>query len=218
MDISGEYRIAAPRESVWRGLNDAATLQAAIPGCESLEKVSDTEFVAKVATRIGPVSARFSGKVTLSDLDPPNGYRIAGEGQGGAAGFAKGAARVTLADDGAGGTILKYEADASVGGKIAQIGSRLVQGAAQKTADEFFSRFSELVAAGSSPAQNVPDDALAPATPSGMASVVSPPQAPPVARTAPATQADRGGLSPWVWITGLVAIVALLVAWFSLAN
>lgn len=81
MDISGEYRIAAPRELVWRGLNDAATLQAAIPGCESLEKVSDTEFVAKVATRIGPVSARFSGKVTLSDLDPPNGYRIAGEGQ-----------------------------------------------------------------------------------------------------------------------------------------
>lgn len=217
MDVSGEYRIAAPRESVWRGLNDAATLQASIPGCESLEKISETEFVARVATRIGPVSARFSGKVTLTDLDPPNGYRIAGEGQGGAAGFAKGAARVTLADDGAGGTILRYEADASVGGKIAQIGSRLVQGAAQKTADEFFGRFSELVAAGSSPEQNVPDAPAAAATPVGMASVVSPPETPPLAPTAPA-QADRGGLSPWVWITGLVAIVAALVAWFSLAS
>ena len=218
MDVSGEYRIAAPRESVWRGLNDTATLQAAIPGCESLERISDTEFVAKVATRIGPVSARFSGKVTLSDLDPPNGYRIAGEGQGGAAGFAKGAARVTLADDGTGGTILRYEADASVGGKIAQIGSRLVQGAAQKTADEFFSRFSELVAAGSSPASNVPDAALAPATPAGMAAIVSPPATPPVAPGAPAPRAHRNGLSPWVWITGLVTIVALLVAWFSLGS
>ena len=217
MDVSGEYRIAAPRESVWRGLNDAATLQAAIPGCESLEKISDTEFVAKVATRIGPVSARFSGKVTLSDLDPPNGYRITGEGQGGAAGFAKGAARVTLADDGAGGTILRYEADASVGGKIAQIGSRLVQGAAQKTADEFFSRFSELVAAGSSSEEKVLANAPAADAASAMGRDSAQPSVPAVAPAAPA-QADRGGLSPWVWITGLVAIVAALVAWFSLAS
>ncbi len=207
MDVSGEYRIAAPRESVWRGLNDAAILQASIPGCESLEKLSDTEFAARVATRIGPVSARFSGKVTLSDLDPPNGYRIAGEGQGGAAGFAKGAARVTLSDDGAGGTILRYEADASVGGKIAQIGSRLVQGAAKKTADEFFSRFAELVAAGMPAAATAAfEPAFAPAA--GDAARAAP----------PAAAAPRRGLHPVVWIGGLVAIVALLVAWFSFGN
>ncbi len=212
MDISGEYRIAAPRDSVWRGLNDAATLQAAIPGCESLEKLSDTEFVAKVATRIGPVSARFSGKVTLSDLDPPNGYRITGEGQGGAAGFAKGAARVTLADDGAGGTVLRYEADASVGGKIAQIGSRLVQGAAQKTADEFFSRFAELVAANGPSAQA--DVAVEPAA--APVKVAAPTAPAPGSNTRPS--AATRGLSPIVWIGGLVAILALLLAWFSFGN
>jgi carbon monoxide dehydrogenase subunit G len=208
MDLSGEYRIAAARETVWRALNDPDTLQASIPGCESLEKISDTEFVAKISTRIGPVSAKFAGKVTLSDLDPPNGYRIAGEGQGGAAGFAKGAARVTLADDGAGGTILRYEADGSVGGKIAQIGSRLVQGAAQKTADEFFGRFSERVAAS--------------VRPEGAAAPVSPPEAPPGAGApAPAAQhaqERRRGLSPWVWITSLVAILGVLLAWFSIAD
>ena len=138
MEIKGEYRIAASREKVFAALNDVAVLQACIPGCESLEKTSDTEMKAKVRMRIGPVSASFTGKVTLSDLDPPNGYKISGEGQGGAAGFAKGGAVVTLREDGA-DTLLSYNVDAQVGGKIAQVGARLIDGTARKLADEFFS-------------------------------------------------------------------------------
>lgn len=218
MELTGEFRIPAPRDAVWQGLNDPAVLQASIPGCESLEKISDTEFVAKLATKIGPVSARFSGKVTLSDLDPPNGYRITGEGQGGAAGFAKGAARVTLTEDGAGGTILRYEADGSVGGKIAQIGSRLVQGAAQKTADDFFTRFSEQIAQSQpAPAAAEPMVDMTPPAPAGLAAVVSPPDVPTVTDV-PSTPTARSGLSPWVWISGLVAIVATLLLWFSLTD
>jgi hypothetical protein len=144
MEIKGEYRIAATREKVFAALNDVAILQACIPGCESLEKTSDTEMKAKVRMRIGPVSASFTGKVTLSDLDPPNGYKISGEGQGGAAGFAKGGAVVTLREDGA-DTILNYNVDAQVGGKIAQVGARLIDGTARKLADEFFSKFTAMV-------------------------------------------------------------------------
>ena len=126
MEIKGEYKIAAPRDKVFAALNDQAILQACIPGCETLEKLSDTEMTAKVRLRIGPVSAGFSGKVTLSDIDPPNGYKISGEGQGGVAGFAKGGAVVKLTED-AGETLLSYEVDAQVGGKIAQVGARLIQ-------------------------------------------------------------------------------------------
>lgn len=146
MDMSGEYRIGASREAVWSALNDAEVLRASIPGCQSLEKVSDTEMVAKVVTKIGPVKATFEGHVTLSDLDPPNGYHISGEGKGGVAGFAKGGADVRLADDG-GETVLSYEAKAQVGGKLAQLGSRLINSTAKKMADEFFSGFSEHFAA-----------------------------------------------------------------------
>src|SRR5690349_23433418 len=142
MEIKGEYRIAAPRDKVFAALNDPAVLQACIPGCESLEKLSDTEMTAKVRLRIGPVSATFIGKVTLSDIDAPNGYRISGEGQGGVAGFAKGGAVVKLADDG-GVTVLTYDADAQVGGKIAQVGARLIAGTAKKLADQFFGKFAE---------------------------------------------------------------------------
>ena len=142
MEIKGEYKIAAPREKVFAALNDPAILQTCIPGCESLEKTSDTEMKAKVRMRIGPVSASFSGKVTLSDIDPPNGYRISGEGQGGAAGFAKGGAVVTLRED-AGDTLLNYNVDAQVGGKIAQLGSRLIDGSARKLAAEFFANFAK---------------------------------------------------------------------------
>jgi carbon monoxide dehydrogenase subunit G len=142
MDIKGEYRIAAPREKVFAALNDPEVLKACIPGCESLDKASDTEMSAKVRLRIGPVSAAFSGKVTLSDIDPPNGYKISGEGQGGVAGFAKGGAVVKLTDDG-GVTVLAYDVDAQVGGKIAQIGARLIQGTARKLADQFFGKFAE---------------------------------------------------------------------------
>ena len=146
MEIKGEYRIAASREKVFAALNDQAILQACIPGCESLEKTSDTEMKAKVRLRIGPVSASFTGKVTLSDIDPPNGYRISGEGQGGVAGFAKGGAVVTLREDG-GDTILNYDVDAQVGGKIAQVGARLIDGTAKKLADEFFGKFADEVGA-----------------------------------------------------------------------
>ena len=146
MQMSGEQRIAAPIQRVWEGLNDPAILQACIPGCETLDKLSDTEMTAKVRLRIGPVSAAFSGKVTLSDIDPPNGYRISGEGQGGVAGFAKGGAVVKLTEDGA-DTVLAYEVDAQVGGKIAQVGARLIQGTAKKLADQFFGKFAESVGA-----------------------------------------------------------------------
>jgi len=146
MDIKGEYRIAASRDKVFAALNDPDVLKACIPGCESLDKLSDTEMTAKVRLRIGPVTASFSGKVTLSDIDPPNGYKIAGEGQGGVAGFAKGGAVVRLTDD-AGTTVLAYDVDAQVGGKIAQIGARLIQGTATKLADQFFGKFAESVGA-----------------------------------------------------------------------
>src|SRR5689334_661402 len=146
MDIKGEYRIAAPREKVFTALNDPEVLKACIPGCESLEKLSDTEMTAKVRLRIGPVSAAFGGKVTLSDMDPPNGYKISGEGQGGVAGFAKGGAVVRLTDDD-GVTVLAYDVDAQVGGKIAQVGARLITGTAKKLADQFFGKFAESVGA-----------------------------------------------------------------------
>jgi uncharacterized protein len=218
MDMTGEYRIPAAREIVWKALNDPETLRNAIPGCESLEKISDTEMTAKVAVKIGPVSAKFAGKITLSDLDPPNRYRITGEGQGGAAGFAKGTARVELEDGDAGDTILRYHADASVGGKMAQIGSRLVQGAAQKTANEFFGRFSELVALSSG------DPAMA-----SVEARDTPPDLPSNDELAdrmavspvPASDAGRSsskGLSAWAWIGGIVVIVALLLIWFAFAG
>ena len=148
MDLTGDYRIPAPREAVWAALNDPEVLKACIPHCEELAKNSDTEFVAKVVVKIGPVKASFGGKVTLSDIDAPNGYTISGEGQGGAAGFAKGGAKVRLESvDGGAATILHYVADAQIGGKLAQIGSRLVEGSAKKLADEFFAAFAAQAAA-----------------------------------------------------------------------
>ena len=144
MTMSGEYELPVPREVVWEKLNDPETLKAAIPGSEELQKVSDTEFQAVVVTKIGPVKAKFKGKVTLSDLDPPNGYKISGEGEGGVAGFAKGGAVVKLAEKD-GGTLLSYEVEAQIGGKLAQLGQRLINGAAKKLADEFFANFAKAV-------------------------------------------------------------------------
>jgi len=141
MDMTGEYRIPAPREKVWAALNDPETLRAALPGCESLEKVSETQFVATVVAKVGPVKAKFNGNVELTNLNPPESYTIAGEGKGGAAGFAKGSADVRLAEEGAETTVLAYTARADVGGKLAQLGSRLIDGTAKKMADEFFENF-----------------------------------------------------------------------------
>jgi carbon monoxide dehydrogenase subunit G len=146
MTMSGEYQLPAQREDVWQKLNDPEVLKSCIPGCEELEKLSDTEFRAVATTKIGPVKARFKGKVRLTDLDPPNGYRISGEGDGGVAGFAKGGATVALAPKD-GGTLLTYNVEAQIGGKLAQLGQRLVNGAAKKVADDFFQRFVAVVSA-----------------------------------------------------------------------
>jgi uncharacterized protein len=148
MDMNGEYVIKAPRQAVWDALNDSDVLKQCIPGCEEVEKTSDTSFSAKVAAKVGPVKARFTGEVTLSELDPPNGYKISGEGKGGAAGFAKGGAEVKLTDVESGGTTLSYVVDAQVGGKLAQIGSRLIDSTAKKMAGQFFEKFGEIVEAG----------------------------------------------------------------------
>lgn len=141
MDITGQYRIQAPRDVVWAALNDPEVLRRCIPGCRELEQRSPTELAAKVALKIGPISATFAGAVTLEELEPPAGYTIVGQGQGGAAGFAKGRARVTLADAGEGETDLAYTARAEVGGKLATLGGRLVQATSKKLADEFFQAF-----------------------------------------------------------------------------
>ena len=189
MDMTGEFVITAPRRKVWDALNDPEILKQCIPGCEEIVKLSDTEMTAKVTARVGPVSAKFGGKVTLSDLDPPNGYKITGEGSGGAAGFAKGGATVKLVDDG-GGTKLSYVVEAHVGGKLAQIGSRLIDATSRKMADDFFTRFAAIVG-GPAPA----------ALPAGGAAV---PAAP-----------EKGRLAPLVWVVGLAVIVVILLYFFA---
>lgn len=141
MDIQGQYRIRAPRDVVWAALNDPDVLQRCIPGCKDLEQRSPTDLAAKVALKIGPISATFTGAVTLEDLNPPAGYTIVGQGQGGAAGFAKGRAKVDLVEMGADETDLIYSAKAEVGGKLATLGGRLIQATSKKLADEFFSAF-----------------------------------------------------------------------------
>jgi carbon monoxide dehydrogenase subunit G len=216
MNLTGEYRLAAPREAVWRALNDPDILRRSIPGCESVDKLSDTELTAKVTLAIGPMKARFSGKVTLADLDPPQpgkesaGYTIAGEGQGGVAGFGKGKANVTLdaATDEQGGaaTVLRYQAEAQVGGKIAQLGARLIDATAKKLADEFFGRFAAII--------------NAPAPSAGTGAATAPMTAPPGALEdttgSPAVaSAPAGGLKPIVWVPLLIAVVAILLWWFA---
>jgi hypothetical protein len=189
MDMTGERRIPAPRQSVWEALNDPEVLKASIPGCESLEKTSDNQMKATASVKLGPISARFTGNVTLSDIDPPTGYQINGEGQGGVAGFAKGGATVKLADDGA-ATLLSYEVHAQVGGKLAQLGARLIDASAKQMADAFFDRFSALVA-GSSPVSAV--------TPSVEPTVIQT-SAVPVAVAPAATAAPLPAISIWALI------------------
>jgi carbon monoxide dehydrogenase subunit G len=191
MQMSGEFRIEAPRDQVWAALNDPEVLRQAIPGCEEIEKVSDTEFAAKVTAKVGPVAAKFSGAVSLSDLDPPRGYTISGEGKGGPAGFAKGGAKVRLEEDG-GATLLRYEVEAQVGGKLAQIGSRLIDATAKKMANDFFAGFAEAVA-GPAPAE--------------------------VAAAAPARAEEAApavAVRPLYWVLGVIAIVLVLLAIFGL--
>jgi len=203
MDMTGEYVIAAPRQKVWEALNDPEILKQSIPGCETIEKLSPTEMTATVRAKVGPVSARFGGKVTLSDLDPPNGYRISGEGTGGPAGFAKGGATVKLVDDG-GGTKLSYVVEANVGGKLAQIGSRLIDATARQMAEQFFSKFAQIVGA---PAAAAPA-AAAPQAP------VAPP-APAASSPAASAPAASGRLPPLLWVSILAAAVIVLLYFFA---
>lgn len=201
MDMTGERRIAAPRAKVWDALNDPAVLKASIPGCENLEKQSDTSMKGSAAVKIGPIAARFNGNVQLSDLDPPNGYTITGEGQGGVAGFAKGGAKVRLADDGA-DTLLTYEVHAQVGGKIAQLGARLVEASAKQMADAFFDRLSAQVAP--------PATAPAPA----QATAPSPPA--PAIGLGALVPREPYGLPLVAWIGGIIYLGILILILGSL--
>ena len=193
MDMTGEQRITASREAVWSALNDPEVLARCIPGCETLEKTSDNEFTATVTAKVGPVKAKFAGKVTLSDLDPPNGYTLSGEGQGGGAGFAKGGAEVRLAEDG-GQTILTYKVTAQVGGKLAQVGSRLIDGTARKLAGQFFTKLDETL---SPEAEAEPEEAAAPV------------------EAAPTPPAEARGISPTIWILGALVVIGLIVLYFT---
>ena len=213
MDMTGEYHIPAPRQRVWEGLNDPDILKNCIPGCQSIDKLSATEFTAKVVAKVGPVKATFGGKVTLADLDPPQGYTIAGEGTGGVAGFAKGGAHVDLVEED-GGTLLKYAAQAHVGGKLAQIGSRLIGAAARKMADDFFGRFAEIIAAGPMPgaAAAAEGEAAAP-TANGAAEAVPQERGPAMQAAAEAAHEHR--LPTAMWVGGLTAVVALMLYVFA---
>ena len=145
MTMTGEVQLPAERAKVWDKLNDPEVLKQCVPGCEQLDRIGDNEFQATATVKVGPVKARWKGKIKLSDLDPPNSYRISGEGEGGVAGFAKGGAVVSLADKD-GGTLLSYNVEAQIGGKLAQLGQRLINSAAKKTADDFFERFKVVAA------------------------------------------------------------------------
>lgn len=193
MEMMGEYRIPAPRPKVWEALNDPEILKQCIPGCQELIKESDTEMTARVQAKVGPVSAKFTGKVHLTDIDAPKSYKIGGEGQGGVAGFAKGGAEVNLDEDG-NETILRYTATATVGGKLAQIGSRLIDSTAKKMADDFFGKFAAVVG--------------------GPAESTEKAEEAPVAEAAPAQAAPApagGGISPAIWIGGLIVVAVVVI-------
>jgi carbon monoxide dehydrogenase subunit G len=145
MTMTGEVQLPAERAKVWDKLNDPEILKQCVPGCEQLDRIGDNEFQAVATVKVGPVKARWKGKIKLSEFDPPNSYRITGEGEGGVAGFAKGGATVSLADKD-GGTLLSYNVEAQIGGKLAQLGQRLINSAAKKTADDFFERFKVVAA------------------------------------------------------------------------
>ncbi len=189
MKMSGNVTIPASQDKVWAALNDPRVLESCIPGCEGIEQVSPTELRATVKAKVGPVSATFKGQVTLSDLDPPNGYRISGEGTGGAAGFAKGGASVKLSASGS-DTVLSYEVDANVGGKLAQIGQRLIDGTAKKMADEFFQAFAAKV--GGAPQESQGDHG----------------------HGSSASGSNDAGIPTAAWLGGIITLVLGLVAYF----
>ena len=191
MQLTGEQRVAAPRQRVWEALNDPEVLRASIPGCQTLEKEGDDSYVATVEVKIGPIGARFKGAVKLADLDPPNGYTLSGQGNAGVAGTARGDARVRLADDG-GGTLVSYTVDAEVGGRLAQLGGPIIEATAKQLAGKFFAKFDEVVTGRAKPSQ-------------------TPQAAPSPSRAAPAPGAGATASTglPMGWI--LAVIVGVLV-------
>jgi carbon monoxide dehydrogenase subunit G len=202
MQFTGRYVIPAPQEAVWNALNDPDVLRACVPGCQSLEKTDPNTFNGAAKLKIGPVSATFKGKVQLSELDPPTRCVLKGEGQGGVAGFAKGEAEVILSADEA-GTALAYTAKATVGGKLAQVGQRLLDGAVRQIADDFFGRFRCEVTTMQTAPTPEQDETL----------LTTPPQvllepSPEVAR--------RDGLAPEIWVVGLIGIIVILLVLFGL--
>jgi carbon monoxide dehydrogenase subunit G len=206
MDMTGERRIPAPRQTVWDALNDTSVLKASIPGCESLEKTGDNQMKATAAIKLGPISARFNGAVTLSDIDAPNSYTISGEGQGGVAGFAKGGAKVFLTDD-AGATLLKYEVNAQVGGKLAQLGARLIDATAKQMAEQFFTKFSDEVQ------KLVPAEIVV--SPAPVVEVRPPPVAPPSAvGLLDLVPREPFGLPVMGWL-GILAFTGMVVLWLA---
>lgn len=188
MDLTGEQLIPASRDEVWQALNDPEVLRQCIPGCDSMEKTSDTDYVANVTAKVGPVKAKFTGAVSLSNLNPPDSFTLAGEGKGGPAGFAKGSADITLTEQD-GGTLLSYTVKADLGGKLAQLGARLIDGVAKKMAGDFFSRLNGILAGGE-------EEAAAP-------------------EAAPAAAEAPGGMSPMVWATGLIIAVLIVLLYFA---
>jgi hypothetical protein len=217
MELTGEQRIAAPVDRTWVALNDPSTLKACIAGCETIEREEDNVFAVTMAVRIGPVNAKFKGKLRLENIQPPSSYTINFEGQGGVAGFGKGSADVTLSAQ-EGGTLLKYTARAQVGGKIAQIGSRLIDATARKMADDFFTAFNAQVAGQSQlapdTAAEVPAEVSAQTATGHAATAGGAAQAGTGSTGQASPPAAKGALPRWLWIA-LAAAAAAAVAYFG---
>jgi len=197
MKLNGEFRVPADKTTVWDALNDPEVLKKCLPGCEEINKTSDTEMTAKITIKMGPVKAKFAGSVTLTDLDPPNSYTLSGKGQGGAAGFASGEAKIKLTEAD-GGTLISYDVDVKVGGKLVQIGSRLIDSTSKKLSKKFFDALAEHLGGG--------DEAATSETP-------APETAAPV--VAPAAPAKSGGVPTPLWVAGVIGVAVILVLLFA---
>ena len=223
MKMNGEFRVPTDRETVWRALNDPDVLKECLPGCQEIEKTSDTEMTATLTLKVGPVKATFAGGVTLSDLDPPNGYTLSGQGQGGTAGFASGEAKVRLVEDG-GETVVQYDVDAKVGGKLAQIGSRLIDSTAKKLSKQFFDSLAEKLGGGeAAEAEDAAEPEPEPAQPEAPPEPAAAPAADTLADDAPAADAGprlapaakRMGLPTAAWAAAVVAVAVVLILVFT---
>lgn len=200
MEFTGRYLVPAPLETTWAALNDPEILKACIPGCQEMIKTDATHFQAAATLKIGPVKATFKAKIEMADLDPPRHCTLKGEGQGGVAGFARGEADVTLSPE-EGGTALAYTAKAAIGGKLAQIGQRLIDGAAKQIADDFFTRFSAAVSAiPAEPAATEPETEEFSSAPA----------------IVPSAEIKREGLAPEIWVVGLIGVIVILLLLFGL--